>query len=104
MESKSESKICYSDGKTEICLGDHVVKKGFFKNRFGRINYVPGNSKPNAEMDFNGLTYVGIDLESGEIIATLVDPKTFLIGKQIYFIKRGLEPIKEIQPDDEFEG
>ena len=94
----------YCGGGIPVCLGDHVEIRGLLRRRRGRVNYVPGSSPPCQDMEFNGLIYVGIELEDGGIIATLVDPETFALKKSIQFLERNSGPIKEIQPGDAFDG
>jgi hypothetical protein len=96
--------IRYFDGKTVVNLGDHVEKRGLFGRRHGRVSYVPGISEVNPNMEFNGLIYVGIKFDGGGLVATLVDPKIFLLKKTIRFCKRGNRICDEIQPDQSFNG
>jgi hypothetical protein len=96
--------VVYHGGNTAVFLGDRVEKRGLLRKRLGRVNYVPGVSKPNQDMEFNGLVYVGIELEDGGIIAALVDPKTFSLKENIRLLDRNSDPILEIQPGEEFDG
>jgi len=100
----SNQPVVYYGSKARVCLGDRVEKHGLLRRRVGRINYVPGISTPNHDMEFNGLVYVGIELEDGGVIATLVDPENSSLKKSIRLLERDSGQIQEIQPTDEFEG
>jgi hypothetical protein len=77
--------VTYNDRMTPVQLGDHVLTRVWFRRRKGRVVYVPGVSTPNANMEYNGLTWVGIRLEdTGGFVSTLVDPKeAYLRHKEI---------------------
>lgn len=91
--------IYYSDGMTSVLLGDYVEKRIWFKRKVGRIVYVPGISKRHQEMEFNGLSWVGIQIEGGPFVATVVDPYNKRLLKKIKFLRRDERDIREIQPD-----
>lgn len=86
------TKPTYSDAQTLVALGDFVEKRGLFRRRRGCVTYVPGISPPNPEMEFNGLTSVGIQFEDDAMIATIVDPDTGSLKKSIHFLGRGKSP------------
>lgn len=93
--------VTYHDGKTAVLLGDHVEMRFFFRRTQGRITYVPGLSKPHSEMEFGGLTWVGINLERGWVIKEVVDPESGKLKKGIKFLGRSTTPVRGIKPSDQ---
>ena len=81
-------KIWYHDGSSDVRLGDYVETVRFFRKRNGRVSYVPGISQVNPDFEFNGLTYIGIDLDDGSKIASIVNPVTKVLKKSIRFRTR----------------
>lgn len=82
--------------KNLVELGDIVTIRVLFKRMQGKVVYVPGISEPNSEMEFNGITYVGIKTAEG-MVASTVDPETGVIKKGIRLINRGeRNPSEEI--------
>jgi hypothetical protein len=94
------SEICYSDRSTPVMLGDVVEKVIFFRRRQGRVVYVPGVSPLNKELDYDGLQSVGIKIDEGPFVATLVDPVGKFLQKKIRFIRRDASEIHKVQPND----
>jgi hypothetical protein len=95
--------VRYFDGSTLVSLGDHVEVRGlilFFLRKKGRVVYVPGISKHNPEMEFNGLSWVGVDFDDGTFSGTLVDPKTGCLQEIVKFLERDKAPDRELQPED----
>jgi hypothetical protein len=91
----------YSDGATQVLLGDHVQLRVFFRRRVGQVTYVPGISRVNAEMEHDGLTWVGIQVVNGPTVGMLVDPFNRLLEKGVTFLDRGeLVARAPIQPGD----
>jgi hypothetical protein len=95
--------VLYADGQTQVLLGDEVTARSFFIRRPARVVYVPGISKKNRDMEFNGLCWVALKFAKGARIGTLVDPKTARLGKSVRFIKRSRESVEEMGPGDRFE-
>lgn len=94
--------VRYHDGVTEVRLGDRVATRYFlfFKSE-GRVAYVPGISPKNDEMEFNGLTWVGIRTTNAGVIGTIVLPETHTLQKGVRFLGRGSADESEpIQPED----
>ena len=96
--------VQYFDGSTEVQLGDRVALKVLFKERAGRIVYVPGVSAFNPEFEYNGMKWVGIRLEDRSLVATPVLTATGNLKKKIKFIERDSSPCELITKDSrEFE-
>jgi hypothetical protein len=66
--------VTYNDRVTPVQLGDHVLTRIWFRKRKGRVVYVPGISALNTNMEYNGLCWVGIRLDDGGFVSTVVDP------------------------------
>jgi len=82
----------YFDGDREVQLGDRVTLKVLFRQRVGRIVYVPGISVFNPEFEYNGMKWVGIRLEDRSLVATPVLTATGNLKKKIKFIERDNSP------------
>lgn len=96
--------ITYSDRATPIQLGDHVETRVWWRKRRGRVVYVPGISPVNREMERNGLMWVGIRLDEGGFLSTVVDPEGFFLRKNEKFLKRDPDGIAELKPTDDPHG
>jgi hypothetical protein len=82
--------VRYHDGVTEVRLGDRVATRYFiFLKAEGRVAYVPGISPKNNEMEFDGLTWVGIRTTYAGTIGTVVLPDTQTLQKSVRFLGRG---------------
>lgn len=93
--------VYYSDGTTPVQIGDEVETRVFFKKTSGQVAYVPGISPVNPEMEFNGLTYVGIRTVDQGIMGVTVMPNSSTIKKSIKFLRRGKESgFREVNPDE----
>ena len=94
--------VRYHDGITDVRLGDRVTTRYFiFQKAEGRLVYVPGISPRNDEMEFNGVTWVGIQTTNAGPIGTVVNPETFTIQKCVRFLGRDPDgDFKSIKPDD----
>jgi hypothetical protein len=95
--------VYYSDGATQILVGDHVNARNILFRHEGRVVYVPGISKRNRELEHGGLAWVGIRFESGSLTGTLVDPETFCLKKSVKFLSRATTAVEEIDPYDDLE-
>lgn len=94
--------VRYHDGLTDVRLGDRVATRYFlFLKVEGRVVYVPGISPRNDEMEFNGLTWVGIQTTNAGPIGTVVLPETFTLQKSVRFLGRDTDgDFNPIKPDD----
>ena len=100
--------VRYFDGVTEVLEGDHVTYRSmllWWKWKPGRVSHVPGVSKFHAEMESNGVTWVGISGADGTFRGVLVDPNKRTLQKTVRFIGRSdggqfLTPHE--LPDDEW--
>jgi hypothetical protein len=98
------SAVLYHDSSTPVEIGDEVSARDLIIfRREGRVYYVPGISKKNRSMEFNGLCWVGIRFHKGTTTGVLVDPKTFRLGRSVRFLKRSAEKIEELKPDEDLE-
>ena len=96
--------VQYSDGSTPVQLGDRVALKVLFRERAGRVVYVPGISAVNPEFEYNGMKWIGIRLEDRSLVATPVLTTTGNLKKKIKFIERDSSPCELITPSSrEFE-
>ena len=82
----------YSDGVTPVQLGDQVeARVPFFVRIRGHVVYLPGVSPKRAEMEFDGLRYVGVRDDKNDLYTMLVHPDTGLLKKKVRFLARGPE-------------
>lgn len=80
----------YSDGRTCVCLGDVVTLTIFFiLKRRATVVYVPGVSRKNENLEYDGLVQVGFAENGGGVLSTFVDPDTYALPRRIKFIARG---------------
>jgi len=80
--------VLYSDG-TPVMLGDQVIVRGWFRTRPGSVNYIPGISPKDSEMEHHGLCWVGIQPDRGAHLGLVVDPETSRLIDGVRFIARG---------------
>jgi hypothetical protein len=80
--------VTYHDRVTPVQLGDHVLTRVWFRKRSGRVVYVPGVSAFNANMEYNGLCWVGIRLDDGGFVSTVVDPTDAYLRHKEVLVKR----------------
>jgi hypothetical protein len=96
--------VRYFDGCADVQLGDRVALRVLFRQRAGRVVYVPGVSPFNPEFEYNGMKWVGIRLEDRSLAATPVLTKTGNLKKKIKFIARDSSPCELIMESSrEFE-
>ena len=96
--------ITYSDGTTEVRLGDRASVSVWFRRRIGRIVYVPGVSRPNPEFEYNGMRWVGIRLDDHSLVATPVLVRDESLKAKVRFLGRDDSPAEMITPESrEFE-
>jgi hypothetical protein len=96
--------VRYFDGNVEVQLGDRVSLSVLFRQRTGRVVYVPGISPVNPEFEYNGLRWVGIRLEDRSMVATVVRSSTGNLKKKVRFIQRDTSPCELItESSREFE-
>jgi hypothetical protein len=92
-------RVRYFGVDTAVQLGDHVVIRRWFRSISARITYVPGISQKNDDMEFNGLTWVCVQIPGGTRYGVVVDPTTSELKKNVSFVKRGTTDIAFIGPD-----
>ena len=88
--------VRYFDATTEVQLGDRVTLKVLFRERTGRVVYVPGISAFNPEFEYNGMKWVGIRLNDRSLVATPIIIKTGNLQKKIHFVERDDSPCELI--------
>ena len=85
--------VQYHDGMTAVRPGDRIrAKMLFFSTLEGVVMHVPGVSAPRKEMVFNGIRYVGVKGDDGELYNLQVHPETARLKKSVTFISRGPDP------------
>jgi hypothetical protein len=60
----------------------------FWRGWMGRVQYVPGISAKNDDLEFNGLTWVAIHGARGEQSGHVVLPDTGQLRKNVRFVRR----------------
>lgn len=84
--------VTYHGAQVPVLVGDHVeFKLGLFFWRGwqpGRVQYVPGLSPKNPELEFNGLTWVAIHDARGGQSAHVVLPESAQLRKNVRFVSR----------------
>ena len=89
--------IRYSDGDTDVRLGDHVTYKSMFFWRDwkpGRVSYIPGQSPARPELERNG-RWIGVTGDNGTYRGFVVDPTSFRVPPTIKFQRRADEKARE---------
>jgi len=92
--------VRYFGTDTPVRLGDHVTIRRWFRHIAARITYVPGLSRKNRDMEFNGLTWVCVQIPGGTRYGVVVDPDTSELKKSVVFVRRGDRDIPFIGPDE----
>jgi hypothetical protein len=80
----------YHNTDIEVLLGDNVEYRGLlFGKKAGVAVYVPGQSAPHDELEFNGTKQWVIKLENGRHIAMLFPTQQPFASPRVLFVKRG---------------
>jgi hypothetical protein len=85
------SRISYFEGDTDVQVGDHVTYRSqlfWWRWKPGRISYVPGVSALHAQMEHNGLQWVGVSGIDGTFRGVLVEPGKGHIQRGVRFQAR----------------
>ena len=93
--------VTYNDRVTPVQLGDHVESRVWFRKRKGRVVYVPGVSPLNKNMEYNGLCWVGIRLEDGSFVSTVVDPDGAYLRHKEALIRRDPDGYQALDLDED---
>jgi hypothetical protein len=101
--SAPRTAVCYADGATPVAVGDEVTASSWQHKRTGRVEYVPGLSPREKEMECYGLSWVGIKLDSGGWLDMVVDPETSRLGKAVTLVSRGADSDRQ-QPASSLGG
>ena len=98
--------VTYHKSHMEVLVGDHIEFKSwiaFWRGWIsGRVHYVPGRSPKNPEMEFNGLTWIGIGFGKGEQQGVLVVPETQQVRHTVRFVRRSDDGLVETPKNYEF--
>ena len=85
--------VTYSDKVTPVQLGDRVeTRVWWFWKKTGRVVYVPGLSPAHDHMERDGLSWVGVRIDEGGFLSTVVDPKGLFLIKNERLIGRDATP------------
>ncbi len=90
--------VQYYGNEREVSLGDRVQVSVWFKKHQGRVVYVPGISPMNPEFEYNGLQWIGIRLDDGSLLASIVRPSTGALKRKIHFVRRDNSPVGVAEP------
>jgi hypothetical protein len=93
--------VTYRDRVTPVQLGDHVLTRVWFRKRSGRVVYVPGISAFNSNMEYNGLCWVGIRLDIGGFVSTVVDPTGAYLRHKETLVKRDPHGYAALEDDED---
>ena len=93
--------VTYKDRVTPVQLGDHVLTRVWFRRRKGRVVYVPGVSPLNTNMEYNGLCWVGIRLEDGSFVSTVVDPDDAYLRHKEVLVQRDPQGYAALAVDED---
>ena len=93
--------VTYADRATPVQLGDRVETRVWFSRKPGRVVYVPGISPPNSNMEYNGLCWVGIRLDEGGFVSTVVDPKGAYLRRNEKLLRRDPSGYEALSPADD---
>jgi hypothetical protein len=94
--------VLYADKKTHVEVGDAVVYRAMltpWRRRNGRVSYVPGISKFNPEMEYNGLAWIGVAGDDGRFRGVLVDPESNCVKRSVQFVARSQDG-NYVKPED----
>lgn len=98
--------VTYHGTGVRVLVGDHVdFKLGLFFWRgwqAGRVQYVPGISPKNDELEFNGLAWVAIHDARGEQSGHVVLPKTGQLRNNVRFVRRADDGLTQTPADYRF--
>jgi hypothetical protein len=84
------SPVVYATTGEQVLPGDIISTRLFlFFPRDGTVVYVPGISPKRASLEYNGLTWVGIQELSGSFFSALVNPNDNQLDKSVKFLRRG---------------
>ncbi len=95
------NRVRYRASELPVELGDHVIVRYFFRRKAARVTYLPGVSKPSAEIDFDGLFRVGVQVSDGPFVAVHVDPETLEVKDDMAFVRRDPAAIPAPPPNEE---
>jgi hypothetical protein len=93
--------VTYKDKVTAVQLGDRVETRLWWRKKTGRVVYVPGLSPAHADMERDGLCWVGIRLDDGGFLSTLVDPEGLFLVKTETLVARDASPFTPLRAEED---
>ena len=97
-KAKKSSGLYYHGTQEEVCLGDRVkLKRWFRKDEEGIVSYIPGISPQHKELEHGDIKQWAIKTVDGTVYPVLYDPTGFQPPKQIILLSRGQE--ESLEPD-----
>jgi hypothetical protein len=90
------SRLFYHGTTTEVCLGDQIKIRRWFRKVDGTVCYIPGISPPHPTIDYENVRQWGIKLRNGTVLVSGYYPERAQPRKHIRFVARseqsGLSP------------
>jgi hypothetical protein len=94
------SRVVYARTGEQVLPGDIIsTRLFFFFRKEGTVVYVPGISPKRSSLEYNGLTWVGIQELSGSFFSALVDPNDNRLDNSVEFLRRGAAFTLPSDPD-----
>lgn len=89
-ESTNNETLFYHGTDVEIKLGDKILYSKLFRKVKGVVVYVPGQSKLNKNMEYEGekTWAIQLDDEKGDIRTMVYAPPVGVVPKKIKFLNR----------------
>lgn len=97
------NRIRYHGSEQAVEVGDHVGLRVLFRNRTGRVVYLPGHSAPRPDIDFGGIFRVGIQTLGGPFVMVHVDGDLLEVKKGVTFLRRDTTGIPKLPTPEELE-
>ena len=96
------NRIRYHGTEQAVELGDHVQVASplfFLRKPTGRVSYLPGMPRHNAQLDFGGLFWVGV--QAHRFVAVHVDPDSLELRRTVKFLKHDAENVPPPPSEEE---
>jgi hypothetical protein len=99
--------VTYHNTQIEVLPGDHVEFKmwaAFWRGwQPGRVYYVPGLSRRNAELERDGMSWVSVHSNRGGQAGIWIEPSTQQLRHTVRFLRRADDGFSQT-PDDYYFG
>jgi hypothetical protein len=82
------SGLRYFGTNDEVCLGDRVEVRGWFRKFRGHVSYIPGISPKHRELEYEDVKKWAITSDGGTVYAMGFDPDHFQPPKAIRLLGR----------------